>query len=354
MNRTPTNRNPIVGLICALTLLLVLLLIWVPVSLATASRKVPEKPDVPVNGQPDLTDDKDTPGDTPDREDPTPEDDYLAALPQKTYIPVNTADTKLISPGEMDAGYAILTETATGTVLACRLADERIYPASMTKVMTLIVACTRLTQADLSATVTVTSAMVEEAYRAGASRAGFVGGETVSVKDLLYGIALPSGADATAALAAYLGGNEARFVVWMNEMADALGMKNTHFVNTSGLHDKDHYSTARDVATMMAYAMDIPLCRQLLGARTYTTTPTPQNPEGITFYSTTFSRMSTTQFGAVEVAAGKTGYTEEARFCLVSYAVRPDGRGYILVTAGGSTRYTPVTDAAALYRQYIS
>jgi D-alanyl-D-alanine carboxypeptidase (penicillin-binding protein 5/6) len=70
-------------------------------------------------------------------------------------------------------------------------------------------------------------------------------------------------------------------------------------------------------------------------------------------YSTTFSRMSTTTYGPVSVSAGKTGYTEEARFCLATLAARPDGREYVLVTVGGSTKYTPVSDCDAVYGKYL-
>lgn len=357
-DRAQNDRTAAVFLFCALALLLALLLLFVPVAYRRASTEH-ETPDVTDKDSAATTTDPaaavTTTGGTADPGKVTAryERDFVSPVPQKDYIPANNAASVLLSSSEIDATNAILVNATDGTVIASRLADERIYPASMTKVMTLIVACERLEQAELEEKVIVTREIVDEAYRAGASRAGFEAGEAVRILDLLYGIALPSGADATAALASYLAGGEARFVLWMNEKAEQLGLVGTHFVNTSGLHDKDHYSTAREIAAMMAYAMEMPLCRALLGAKTYTTAPTDAHPEGITLYSTTFSRMTTTQFGMVSVLAGKTGYTNEARFCLVTYAERPDGTGYVLVTAGGTTKYTPVTDSAALYRKYI-
>ena len=273
--------------------------------------------------------------------------------PIEGYLPITTEKTLTIAESAMDARHAILVDLTTGEAVAQRLADERIYPASMTKIMTVLVAVESLTTAELETAVTVSAEIVNAAIAEGASRAGFEPGERVKLIDLLYGAALPSGADATATLAQYLAGSEEQYVELMNAKAKQLGLNGTHFVNASGLHHDEHYSTVREIAALMSYAMENELCRKLLSAASYTTTATDIHPYGITLYSTTFSRMSTTTFGPVSVIAGKTGYTEEARFCLATLATRPDGREYVLVTVGGSTKYTPVSDCDAVYGKYL-
>lgn len=272
-------------------------------------------------------------------------------VPQRDYIPKTDSSTKTMSDASLDAGYAILVNLADNTVLASYRADQKIYPASMTKIMTLIVAVENIK--DLSATFTITEDIIKRAYDAGASRAGFEAGETVTMLDLLYGAAVPSGADATDALAIYIAGSEEKFVELMNEKAAALGLSSTHFANASGLHDENHYSTVREIAAIMACAMDNPVASQLLSAKTYTTSPTVQHPNGITFYSTAFSRMSTYTFGAVTVKAAKTGFTNEARFCLATYGTTSDGRAYILVTAYGSDKYAPALDCKYAYGTFV-
>ena len=273
--------------------------------------------------------------------------------PIEGYIPVSTDQTLTIAESAMDASHAILVDLTTGESIAQRLPDERIFPASMTKIMTVLVAVESLTTAELETTVTMTAEIVDAAIAEGASRAGFEPDERVKLIDLLYGAALPSGADATAALAQYLAGSEEEYVELMNAKARQLGLIQTHFVNASGLHHEEHYSTVREIAALMAYAMENELCRKLLSAASYTTAASDVHPYGITLYSTTFSRMSTTTFGPVSVIAGKTGYTEEARFCLASLATRPDGREYVLITVGGSSKYAPVSDCDAVYGKYL-
>ena len=139
-------------------------------------------------------------------------------------------------------------------VLAEKGMDEKIYPASMTKVMTLLVAAENLP--DLGATFPMTQAIIDPLYLAGASMAGYVNGETVTMRDLLYGAVVPSGAEATEALAQAVAGSEEAFVAMMNEKAAALGLTNTHFMNTSGLHDENHYSTVREIALILQAALE--------------------------------------------------------------------------------------------------
>ena len=221
----------------------------------------------------------------------------------------------------------------------------------MTKVMTLIVAAEHLT--DLEETFTFDYTITDPAYKAGASVAGFLAGESVTFRDILYGVALPSGADATTAVALRVAGSEEAFSELMNKKAADMGLKGTHFVNASGLHDDDHYSTPHEIAIIMEYAMEIPLLAEILSTYQYTTAATPQHPEGILLTHTMFSRMRGDEAGNCEVLAGKTGYTPEAGQCLVSVAEMPDGARYVLVTASATGKYAPVYDAIDVYKNYL-
>lgn len=269
----------------------------------------------------------------------------------KNYLARYSEKTAKFQKSKLDADYAILVDADELTAIAALDADKRIYPASMTKIMTILVACENV--GDLDETVQVSAEVVAAAYIAGASCAGFSIGERVTVRDLLYGAALPSGADATGMLARYVAGTESKFVGMMNQKAAELGLHETHFANVSGLHNSNHYSTVREIAAIMTCAMENELCRTLLGASTYTTTKTSEHPDGITLYSTSFSRMQTTTFGNATVVAAKTGYTDEAKYCLASYAESSDGKHYVLVTAHGSDKYKPGDDCKYAYGAYI-
>ncbi len=258
---------------------------------------------------------------------------------------------------DIDSANGILIDLSTNRVIANKNGNDRIYPASMTKVMTLIVAYEN--SPDLNATFTMTQEIADETYLAGASVAGFYPGEQVPVIDLLYGTALPSGADATSALSQLIAGSEEAFVQMMNDKVEQMGLTGTHFVTASGLHDDDHYSTCHDIAKILEYAISIPELRKILGTYTYTTTPTPQHSKGINLYSTMYLKMRGDEAGEVYVQGGKTGYTPEAHNCLASFAaycssdtadeVTPQ---FILVTAGGIGEYAPIYDAIDAYKIY--
>ena len=264
--------------------------------------------------------------------------------------PTQTAEAAAFDPGLVSSEYAVLLDVSANKVLAARNADTRFYPASLTKIMTLLVAAEKIS--DMEATFTMTEQIIAPLVRQDATRAGFSEGEVVNMTDLLYGAALPSGADATQGLALFLCGSEEAFVACMNEKAQQLGLKDTHFVNTSGLHDPDHYTTATDMAVILENAIKNDLCREILATYKYTTSSTPQHPEGILLESTMFSRMYGTEVENVTIEGGKTGYTDESRHCLASFASK-DGRDYIAVTFAGSGRYKPVYDAFAIYGHYL-
>ena len=206
----------------------------------------------------------------------------------------------------------------------------------MTKVMTVLVAAEHIENWD--ETFTMTQSIIDPLFLADASMAGFVHGEEVSMTELLYGAVLPSGAEATEALAIVTAGSEEAFAALMNEKAQELGLKDTHFVDASGLHDENHYTTLSDMAIIMQAALDNPHCREVLTSVNHTSPATTQNPEGVAMTNRFLYRIRPQQTGNVDIQAAKTGYTAQAMNCCVSYGIMENGRAAICVTAHASDR----------------
>lgn len=253
---------------------------------------------------------------------------------------------------QLKSQHAILLDEATGTTLAEHQSQERIYPASLTKIMTAVVALEY--SGDLDEMVTVPEDIFEALYAEGASMAGFQPGEQAKLRDLLYGVLLPSGAECCLTFAQRISGSEAGFVELMNQKAEELGMSNTHFCNSTGLHNTEHYSTVGDMALLLRYALENEDFREAFTTSRYSIPPTNKHPDGFTFYSTMFSCMDSAQVPGGEIIGGKTGYTQEAGLCLAS-AAEVNGREYVLVTAkaDGSheTEQFHILDALKVYGQ---
>jgi D-alanyl-D-alanine carboxypeptidase (penicillin-binding protein 5/6) len=135
-----------------------------------------------------------------------------------------------------------------------------------------------------------------------------------------------------------------------------MGLEKTNFINCTGMHHEYHYTTCRDMATIMAYAMQNPLCAEILSRKVYKTT-TSVYSSGITFYHdllvTRFERQPV-NFNSVEIVAGKTGWTgNDSGYCVVSYAKGDNGHSYILVTAGAQQKLSEIIDMATIYNQYV-
>lgn len=268
--------------------------------------------------------------------------------PKLGYCYPETDESTLILDEQIDCSLVMLTDVDNAKVLAVKgTPDQRIYPASMTKLMTLIVAIEHIE--DLDATFTMTDELINSLREQQASMAGFEIGEEVTMKDLLYGAALPSGADGTSGLAISIAGSESAFVDMMNEKVEELGLKNTHFMNASGLHDPAHYSTMEDITVILEYCLQNDLCKEVISTYQYTTRATEQHPHGIELTSTMFNRMYGTEVEGITILGGKTGYTDEAGQCLVSYAETEDEHRYIAVTAQGTSKWYNVYDSFKLY-----
>jgi len=259
----------------------------------------------------------------------------------------HTTDETTTTVSEVVSENVILIEESTGDILTQKAAYTRISPASMTKILTVLVAAEHVT--DLKDTYTITLAETDYSYSNDCSNAGFDVDEIVTIEDLFYGTILPSGADAAVALATYVAGSHEAFVEMMNEKLDELGLSDTaHVTNCVGLYDEEHYCTVYDMAMILKAAMDNPLCREVMSAHTYTTSVTTQHPEGILLSNWFLRRIEDKDCGG-EVLCAKTGYVVQSGNCAASYCLDADGNGYLCVTAHSTSSWHCIYDHVALY-----
>jgi len=264
-----------------------------------------------------------------------------------------TSDTVNISGEEVISSHAILVDVNTDTIVATKGAHDRIIPASMTKVLTALVAAEAIDQEQLNDTFTMTKDITDYAYVNDCSSVGLLDTEVVTVRDLFYGTILPSGGDAAVALATYVAGSQEAFVDLMNAKLEELGLaQSAHFTNCVGIHDENHYCTVYDMAVIMKAAMQNEWCREVLSAHSYTTTPTTQHPEGIIISNWFLRRIEDKDTGGV-VVGGKTGYVTESGSCAASYEEIADGTPYICVTVGSSSSWRCIYDHVEIYNRYI-
>jgi len=253
---------------------------------------------------------------------------------------------------DMYSSNAILVNLDENQIVLDKKSEEKIYPASLTKMMTVLVAIEQIS--NLQEEIILPKHIFRDLLEENASVAGFLPNEKLTVEDLLYGSMLPSGAEASLGLAEYVSGSERGFVKLMNEKAQQLGMKNTHFVNTTGLHHSDHYTTVKDMSLLLQYALTNDDFRNVYTAERYSIKSTNLHPEGITFTSRMFQHMTSSALPGGEILGGKTGYTEDAGLCLASLALI-NGQEYVLVTVGADgsprTEQYNITDAISVYSQ---
>ncbi len=251
----------------------------------------------------------------------------------------------------VNSSNVTLMDVKSGKVIGDMGGNEQIYPASMTKIMTAIVALESFS--DLDQEITLSEDIFYSLDGQDATQAGFQPGESVRIRDLVYGVILPSGAECCLALADQVSGSEDGFVEKMNQKAKSIGMKNTNFKNCTGLHDPEHYSTTYDIALLLRYALNNDTFRDVITSHFHSTPGTNVHPDGITYYSTMFKNLSDPAVTGGEILGGKTGYTSEAGHCLASFAGIAE-REYILVTAGAAADATGIPhilDAQTLYNR---
>lgn len=247
--------------------------------------------------------------------------------------------------------YGIVIDLESDSILAEQNAYTRISPASMTKILTVLVAAEHIS--DLDDTFVITQEINDYVFSNDCSAVNFQNDEEVTVRDLLYGTILPSGADAALGLACYVAGSQDAFVELMNDKLASLGLSDSaHFTNCIGLYDDNHYCTMYDMAIIMEAAINNELCREVLSAHKYTTSATSQHPDGIEI-SNWFLRRIEDKDTHGEVICAKTGYVVQSKSCAASYGTDKNGKGYIIVTGSAHSSWRCIYDHVALYDKYL-
>lgn len=247
-----------------------------------------------------------------------------------------------LTPDALYSKACILLDASTGEVLFENNAGEPLYPASTTKIMTLLLA---LEKCNLNAQVTIPQCAADVA--ADSSLVPVYPGEEMAMRDLLYGLILRSGNDAANAIAELCSGDIQTFVDQMNQRALELGMSGTHFTNPHGYHDENHYSTAKDLAVLTRYGLTDPSFCQFVTCMAYTL-PATKNREALLLqnHHEIFNPNSDMY---IEGAAGvKSGYTSHAGFCYVGAAQREE-KTLIAVILGSPGRNKAWTDLKRLF-----
>ncbi len=247
---------------------------------------------------------------------------------------------------------AILIDLKNGDTVFSVNADEKIKIASMTKIMTCILAVENTEEFDVPFTIDSSLLPPEkEAHivEADLSSAGFACGDTVTVRDLIYGLMLPSGAECAEILANLTAGDTDSFVKLMNLKATEIGLSSTCFTNADGEDNTYNYSTVNDVALMFSYGLKNDFFKSVVSSREYITS------SGMKLESTISLKQRTTGKNYDCISGGKTGTTSEAGLCLASYAEK-NGEELMLVTAGAPFDYgsaVNLEDAQTVYEYYF-
>lgn len=271
---------------------------------------------------------------------------------KKLFSATETDDTVGLGP-EIDSGFAVVIDEQEGVIIAEKNAHKKMTPASMTKVLTILVASEQITESDLDDVVTITFEATDYAYVNDCSVTGFKRDERVTVRDLFYGTILPSGGESAYQLALYSAGSMDNFIELMNKKVDELGLSETsHFTNPVGIYDENLYTTPYDMAIIMQAAMENDICREVLTKHTYKTTMTEQSPEGITISNLFLRRIEDQELGGATVLGAKTGFVNQSGNCAVSYAEGPSKKTYICVTGSASSGWQCIYDHAYLYATY--
>ncbi|GIP15207.1 D-alanyl-D-alanine carboxypeptidase [Paenibacillus montaniterrae] len=219
---------------------------------------------------------------------------------------------------------AIVMDADSGTVIFEKNSHQKLPPASITKIMTMLLVMEAVDQGKLKLSDMVSTS--ERAASMGGSQIFLEVGEQMTVEEMLKGVAMASGNDASVALAEKLAGTEEQFVAMMNERAKQLGLKNTHFMNSNGLPVENHYSSAYDIAVMSRELMKYDLIRSFTGKYQDYLRKDTEKP----FWLVNTNKLVRFYDGADGI---KTGYTSEAKYCLSASAMR-DGMRVIAVVMG--------------------
>ncbi len=249
---------------------------------------------------------------------------------------------------EIDSKHAVLYNLNDQQVVYEEGKDERVSVASLTKIMTTITAIENI--ADYNQEIIIKSNMFTGLREQNAAVIGLRDGQKVTYHDLLYGMFLGSGADATRAISISIAGSEEKFVELMNQKAKELKLSNTHFVNTVGLDDDLHYSTVDDIAKILNYAFQNEKFKEIFTTKEYTV-----SDNSIKVSSTFFQTAKKSGIDSSFILGAKTGYTENAGRCLASIAYDESNQiTYLLVTTNATKAPNHVRDAVTVYDYYFN
>jgi len=259
---------------------------------------------------------------------------WTSLTPAWGAAPAATARTMTPAPPQLNAKAWVLIDAATGSIISSQNGDEHLPPASLTKLMTVYVATREIQAGQITSEDLVT--VSENAWRTGGSRMFLDPGSTVSVHDLLRGVVIDSGNDASVALAEHIAGSEDAFVGLMNATAKKLGLNNTHFMNPTGLPAPEHYSSANDMAKLARSIINDESAYYSLYAQKH-----------FTWNSIRQSNRNLLLWRDPNVDGLKTGHTEAAGYCMVASAVMENKR-LISAVFGSSSSNSRAQDTQKL------
>ena len=243
----------------------------------------------------------------------------LFAMPANAYVPADF---------EIRAEAGLLYSRYTGATLYSKNADKRMYPASLTKIMTAVLVIEHISDID-NESITVSKQNIDYLSGTGSSMGGFKPDETMSIRQMLQVFLMASANEGALALAEKVGGSVPAFVDMMNARAAELGMKNTQYANPHGLHDDAHYTTANDLLKLTVHALSLPHIEDMCNAVNYKSPATNKSPER-TISTTNFMLNPITNVYYKDARGLKTGYTDMAGRCLITTATR-GGFSYIAI-----------------------
>ncbi|MDD4366620.1 MAG: D-alanyl-D-alanine carboxypeptidase [Eubacteriales bacterium] len=267
---------------------------------------------------------------------------FSAAFAEIEDVPVSEKPM-----GKINARSAVLVDARSGNILFEKEADKRLYPASCTKILSVIVV---IENAELTDIVTVSNNAVMKGMSHRGAHIALRPGERITVEDALYGALLVSANDCIIALGEHVAGSEKAFVEMMNKKAAELGMNDSHFANTCGLFHKEHYSSAGDLAIAMSYAVKNETFVKILGTPKHVVPKSNKCDEKRYLYNN--HRMI--RFHSFEyegVVGGKKGYITESKFNLVTY-VKRDDMDLIAVVMKGSSSDNNCKDTIKMFDHY--
>ncbi len=352
-NRHTQNRGistAMITILCVTVALLVISIIILCVALAMNGNK----PSEPSSNPADNVENNSSPQNTPSNGN-TNKGGVATKPSRSSYVIGQAASYETLSG--IRSNHAILVDLDNFQAVAGLNPDIRICPASMTKVMTVLIACENLQS--LGDKLTVSQASVTYQTQHEASGYGLESGDTLTVEELLYLIYYRSDTVACLTIAEYISGSESEFVKLMNAKAQSMGLTNTMFSNSTGLYftGNEYYTTCREMAAIMAYALENSLAKQILTSTgTYYLSSGSYKGNPIApGWRVDENRLGSEDLGVVTVKGGKTGYETVDGSCLVTYAADKNGKNYIQVIVGGQDVGTKdcTADVKAIYSNYV-